>query len=212
MPPLHSRSKSPDLNSIDNSVKPGDDFYRYANGRWLKENAIPAGRSSYDTRAMLAERTSKLVRDLIQSAASTLAADGVTQKVGDYYASFMDLGAIEARGLSPLADEMARIAAIHDNTSLSTYLGTTLNSEVEGLTANGDHIFGIWINQGFEDSEHNLPHIWQGGLGMPDRENYLESSPKMADLRTQYKTHIQKLLEIAGEDGFRKPCDADPIP
>ena len=116
-----------------------------------------------------------------------LVADGVTQKVGDYYASFMDLGAIEARGLSPLADEMARIAAIHDNTSLSTYLGTTLNSEVEGLTANGDHIFGIWINQGFEDSEHNLPHIWQGGLGMPDRENYLESSPKMADLRTQYR-------------------------
>jgi predicted metalloendopeptidase len=193
-------SKSPDLNSIDNSIKPGDDFYRYANGGWLKANVVPAGRSSYDTRAMLAERTSKQVRDLIQSEASAHAAEGsVSQKVGDYYASFMDISAIEAKGLSPLAEEMASIATIKDKTALSAYLGTTLNSEVEGLTANADHIFGIWINQGFEDSAHNLPHIWQGGLGMPLRGNYLESSPKMAELRNQYKTHIQKLLKIAGE-------------
>jgi len=193
-------SKSPDLNSIDNSIKPGDDFYRYAYGGWLKANVVPAGRSSYDTRAMLAERTSKQVRDLIQSEASAHAAEGsVSQKVGDYYASFMDISAIEAKGLSPLAEEMASIATIKDKTALSAYLGTTLNSEVEGLTANADHIFGIWINQGFEDSAHNLPHIWQGGLGMPLRGNYLESSPKMAELRNQYKTHIQKLLKIAGE-------------
>src|SRR6185369_12880602 len=193
-------SKSPDLNSIDNSIKPGDDFYRYANGGWLKANVVPAGRSSYDTRAMLAERTSKQVRDLIQSEASAHAAEGsVSQKVGDYYASFRDISAIEAKGLSPLAEEMASIATIKDKTALSAYLGTTLNSEVEGLTANADHIFGIWINQGFEDSAHNLPHIWQGGLGMPLRGNYLESSPKMAELRNQYKTHIQKLLKIAGE-------------
>jgi putative endopeptidase len=193
-------SKSPDLDSIDNSIKPGDDFYRYANGGWLKANAVPAGRSSYDTRAMLAERTRMQVRDLIQSAASAHAAEGsVSQRVGDYYASFMDVDAIEAKGLSPLAEEMTRIATIKDKTSLSAYLGTTLNSEVEGLTANADHIFGIWINQGLEDSAHNLPHIWQGGLGMPDRDNYLEFSPKMAELRNQYKTHIQKLLKIAGE-------------
>jgi predicted metalloendopeptidase len=193
-------SSGPDLNSIDNSIKPSDDFYRYANGSWLKANSIPAGRTSYDTRAILAERTSKQVRDLIRSAASTQATKGsVQQTVGDYYGSFMDVDTIEAKGLSPLADEMAIIAAIKDNTSLSSYLGTTLNSEVDGLTANADHIFGIWINQGFEDSEHNFPHIWQGGLGLPDRDNYLASSPEMNALRGQYKAHIQKILKIAGE-------------
>jgi putative endopeptidase len=191
--------KKPDPDDMDHAIKPGDDFYRYANGDWLKANTIPVGHSSYDTRAMLAEKTSQRVRDLIQNAAAAHATKGsVVQKVGDYYASFLDQGGIEAKGLSPLADEMARIAAITDKTSLSAYLGTTLNSEVEGLTAKADHIFGIWINQGLEDSEHNLPHIWQGGLGMPERDDYLDSSPKMAELRNQYQAHIKAVLKLTG--------------
>ncbi len=185
---------------MDNSIKPGDDFYKYANGGWLKANIIPVGRSSYDTRALLAEKTSQQVRDLIENAAFAHATKGsVAQRVGDYYASFLDQGGIEAKGLLPLADEMIRIAAITDKTSLSAYLGTTLNSEVEGFTANADHVFGVWINQGFEDSDHNLPHIWQGGLGMPDRDDYLDSSPKMAKLRNQYQAHIKALLKLAGD-------------
>jgi predicted metalloendopeptidase len=184
---------------MDPSVNPGDDFYRYANGGWLKANTIPAGQSSYDTRAMLAEKTSQRVRELIQNAASAHAPKGsVMQKVGDYYASFLDQDSIEAKGLLPLADEMAHILAINDKTSLSAYLGTTLNSEVEGLTSNADHVFGLWINQGFEDSGHNLPHIWQGGLGLPDRDDYLDSSPKMAALRNQYQRHIGAVLKLAG--------------
>jgi predicted metalloendopeptidase len=185
---------------MDTPIKPGDDFYRYANGGWLKANKMPNGQSSYDNRALMAERTNQQVRDLIQNAAFAHAAQSsVVQKVGDYYASFLDQDSIEAKGLSPLADEMARIAAITDNTSLSAYLGTTLNSEVEGLTANADHVFGIWINQGFEDSDHNLPHIWQGGLGMPDRDDYLDPSPKMAELRNHYQAHIQAVLKLTGD-------------
>jgi predicted metalloendopeptidase len=111
----------------------------------------------------------------------------------------MDQSSIDARGISPLAEEMARIAAITDRKSLSSYLGTTLNSEVDGLTANADHVFGVWINQGFDDSEHNLPHIWQGGLGLPDREDYLDSSPKKAELRTQYLAHIKAVLRLLGD-------------
>jgi putative endopeptidase len=195
-PPVPKNSNPADM---DNSIKPGDDFYRYANGGWLKANSMPVGKSSYDTRAILADRTSQQVRDLIQNAASAHATRGsVAQQVGDYYASFLDQSGIEAKGLSPLADEMVRIAAITDITSLSAYLGTTLNSEVEGLTANADHVFGIWINQGFEDSDHNLPHIWQGGLGMPDRDDYLDSSPKKAELRNLYQAHIKAVLTLTG--------------
>src|SRR5882762_2916976 len=119
---------------MDRSVKPGDDFYRFANGGWLRTVAVPAGQPSYGTSAMLMEQTSERVRDLIQEAAAAKPAIGrVAEKVGAYYASFMDEAAIEARGLTPLADEMATISMISDKTSLSAYLGATLNSEADGL-------------------------------------------------------------------------------
>ncbi len=183
---------------IDRSVKPGDDFYRYSNGAWLKREAIPAGRTSYDTRAILTERTSQRVRSLIQEAAAAKVAKGsVTQKVGEYYASFMDLDSIEAKGLTPLADEMAKISAIANRASLSAYLGTTLNTEVDGLTANADHIFGVWVNQSFEDSKQCVFHLLQGGLGLPDRNDYLDSSPEATGLRTQYQAHMATILRLA---------------
>jgi putative endopeptidase len=191
--------KSANGDDVDPSVKPGEDFYRYANGSWLARSVIPAGQQSYDTRAMLTEKTSKQVRDLIQDAAATHSAKGsIAQKVGDYYAGFMDEARIEAKGLTPLADEMAAITAITNKASLSAYLGSTLNSEVDGLTANADHVLGVWINQGFEDSEHNLPHLWQGGLGLPDRDNYVDPSPQMVELRARYQAHIAAVLELAG--------------
>ncbi len=184
---------------MDRSVKPGDDFYRYANGGWLGRVTIPAGQSTFDTRAILTERTSQRVRDLIQGAAVGQPAKGsAAQKVGDYYAAFKDEDAIEAKGLTPLADEMAIISAITDRASLSTYLGSTLNTEVDGLTSNSDHIFGVWVNQGFEDSQRCLFHLWQGGLGMPDRDSYIDPSPKSAALRAQYQAHIAAILKLAG--------------
>jgi predicted metalloendopeptidase len=184
---------------MERSLKPGDDFYRYANGGWLGTVAIPSGQTSYDTRAMVRERTSQRVRDLIQEAAASHSAKGTAaQKVADYYTSLTDQDAIEGKRLKPLADEMALISAITDKASLSAYLGTTLNSEVDGLTANADHIFGLWVNQGFEDSGHNVAHLLQGGLGMPDRDNYLDASSKMVELRAQYQAHISTVLKLAG--------------
>jgi predicted metalloendopeptidase len=110
----------------------------------------------------------------------------------------MDAAGIEANGLTPLADELAAISAITSKASLSAYFGSTLSSEVDGLTANGDHVFGVWINQGFEDSKHNLPHLRQGGLGMPQRNDDLDASPKMVEARAQYQAHIAKILNLAG--------------
>ena len=183
---------------MDRSIKPGDDFYRYANGGWLRMAEIPAGQSSYDTRAMLVQKTGQRVRDLVQDAAAAQSVRGsVAQKVGDYYASFMDEDSIEAKGLTPLADDMAMISAITNKASLSAYLGTTLNSEVDGLTANADHVFGVWVNQSFTDPEHYVFHFLQGGLGMPDRDDYIDPSPKMAELRAQYQSHIAAILKLA---------------
>jgi predicted metalloendopeptidase len=191
--------QSAGTHDVDPSIKPGDDFYRFANGTWLSRVAIPAGQQSFDTRAILAERTSQRVRDLIQGAATSHSASGtVTQKVGDYYASFMDQDAIEAKGLAPLNDEMAAIAAITNTASLSAYLGKTLNTDVDGLTANADHVFGVWVNQSFTDSKHYVFHLFQGGLAMPDRDDYIDPSPKMAQLRAQFQAHIGAILTLAG--------------
>ena len=187
--------------AMDPSVRPGDDFYRYANGGWLANVKPPAGQSSYDNRALLTERTSQRVRDLIQGSAASHSAKGsIEQKVGDYHASFMDEDGIEARGLAPIADEMAAIAAIQNKTSLSSYLGNRLNTEVDGLTSNSDHIFGAWVNQSFTDSRHYVFHLMQGGLGLPDRETYLDASAKGNALRNQYASHIAAILKLAGLD------------
>jgi len=199
-----SAAAAPDAQNVntqdgDPSIKPGNDFYRYANGGWLKTVGTPAGQPSYDTRAMLNEKTSQRVRNLIQDAATAQPVRGsIAQKVGDYYAGFMDEAGIAAKGLTPLADEMAMISAITNKASLSAYLGTTLNTEVDGLTANADHVFGVWVNQGFQDSKHYVFHLWQGGLGMPDRDAYIDPSPKMAELRAEYQAHIAAILELAG--------------
>jgi predicted metalloendopeptidase len=113
----------------------------------------------------------------------------------------MDEAGIEAKGLTPLKPEFDRIAAIKDNRSLSAYLGSTLRADVDPLNATNlytDHIFGVWVNQAFEQPGRNVPYILQGGLGMPDREYYLSKSPKMAALRTKYQAHIASVLKLAG--------------
>ncbi|PWT83810.1 MAG: peptidase M13, partial [Acidobacteria bacterium] len=183
-----SQDPTQESDGMDRSIKPGDDFYRYANGSWLRATTIPEGRASYDTGAEIRKKTSERVSQLIQKAAAANAVRGsVEQKVGDYYASMMDEAGIEAKGMMPLADELARISAIKNKKALSAYLGTTLNGEVDGLISNTDHIFGLWINQGFEDTDHNFVHFLQGGLGMADRESYLDASAKAVELRAEYR-------------------------
>jgi putative endopeptidase len=192
----------------DAAIRPGDDFYGYANGGWLKTVTLQPGQASYDTRAILNERTSQRVRDLIQAAAGANGARGsAAQKVGDYYASFLDDAAIEAKGLAPLADELATISRITDKPSLSAYLGATLNTEVDALTSNSDHVFGVFVNQSFTDSQRYVFHLLQGGLGMPDRDTYLDPSPKMADLRAQYQAHIAAILKLTGVADLQADAD-----
>jgi putative endopeptidase len=193
--PLAAQNISRD--DMDLSVRPGDDFYRYANGGWLAA-AKAAGRKTYDNRTVLNERTTQHVRDLVHEAAASHSANGsLQQKVGDYYASFLDQHAIEGKGLAPITGDLAAIAAIGDKTSLSTYLGATLNTEIDGLINNSDHIFGIFVNQGFADSKRNYPHLLQGGLGLPDRETYLDS-PSGAEARAHYQVQIAAVLKLAG--------------
>jgi putative endopeptidase len=191
-----------DLAGMDSSVKPGDDFFRYANGTWYKSTEIPPDRSSYGLDARLAEEANQRTRDLmVQAGKSSAPADSDERKVGDYYAAFMDEASIESRGLSGLRNRLDQIAAIKDRRSLAQSLGQTIRADVDPLNNTNfytQHLFGIWVAQDFNQPTRNVPYLLQGGLGMPDREYYLADSSRMAEIRAKYKAHIAAILKLAG--------------
>ena len=191
-----------DVAGIDPSVAPGDDFFRYANGTWIKNTEIPADRSRYGAGSALEELTDKRTADLIAELARTRGPAGSdARKIGDYYASFMDEAGIEAKGLQPLQPPLDRIAAISDAAGLARLIGGTLRADVDVLNATNfytDHLFGLWVAQDLDDPSRYSPFLLQGGLGMPDREYYLDPSERMAGIRSAYQKHIAAVLKLAG--------------
>jgi predicted metalloendopeptidase len=186
-----------DTQAVDPSVKPGDDFYRYANNAWLKAATLPEGAAKYDTSSALRKLNAERVRDLVQMAAAAPGSNAIAKKIGDYYASMMDEAGIEAKGLTPLSDELAAIAAITDRQSVSRYLGRTLHLD-DGTNTQTDGLFGVWIHQGFDQADHNVPHVLQGGLGLADGDAYLDSKPESVEHRNAYKAHIAAVFKLAG--------------
>jgi predicted metalloendopeptidase len=194
--------KGIDAAGMDTSVAPGDDFFAYTNGRWFKSTEIPADKSSYGVISVLIDRTRQQTVDIIQDPANAGPnANADARKVGDYYASFMDEAGIEAKGITPLKAQLDAIAAIKDKPSLARAIGATLRADVDPLNATNfqtEHLFGVFIAQGLTDPDHNMPYLLQGGLGMPDRDYYLSSNPKMASVRADYKRHVGAILQLMG--------------
>jgi putative endopeptidase len=189
-----------DVAAIDRSVAPGDDFFRYANGTWLRTTGIPPDRSSWGSGAVLVELTTKRTADLIRDAAAHAAPGTAARKIGDYYAAFMDEARIESLGLKPLAPELARIDAIGERRELAQALGATLRADVDVLNSTHLHtenLFGLWVAQDLDDPGRYAPFLLQGGLVMPDRDYYLDPSAPMAAIRDKYETHIARVLELA---------------
>jgi putative endopeptidase len=190
-----------DLAGIDKAVAPGDDFFNYANGAWLKATEIPPDRSAYGTSSILDELASERTAALIREAGAQAAPGSEPRKIGDYYATFMDEEAIEARGLSPVKPELDSIATVADKDALARALGATIRADVDIFNATNLHtpnVFGLWIAQDLDDPSRYAAFLVQGGLGMPDREYYLDPSPRMAEIRTKYQAHIAKVLQLAG--------------
>jgi len=191
-----------DLDGMDKAVAPGDDFFRYANGTWLKTAEIPADRSSWGASSVLDELTAKRVADLIAGTAKTPAtSDPDARKIADTYATFMDEAAIEAKGLAPLKPAFDRIAAIADKAGLATALGETLRADVDVLNNTNlytPNVLGLWVAQDLDTPSRYAPFLLQGGLGIPDRDYYLDPSPRMAEIRTKYIAHITSMLTLAG--------------
>jgi putative endopeptidase len=190
-----------DRAAMDPSVAPGDDFFRYANGGWLKKAEIPLDRSSYGTWAVLFDQAQQRTHELLDAAAAGGAPAGSDErKIGDYYASYMDEAAIESKALKPLGDHLASIAAIADARALATYIGDSLRADVDALNNTNfqtDRLFGVWITQDLNTPARSVPYLLQGGLGMPDRDYYVQPGARMDKTRAAYRAHIAATLKLA---------------
>lgn len=188
-----------DLAGMDRTVKPGDDLFRFANGHWLATTEIPEDRSGWGTGAMLVEQTGKRIAELIQEA-TRAPAGSEARKVGDYYATYMDEAAIEAKGLAPLKPELDRLAAISDPAGLARALGGTLRADVDAINNTSfetQNLLGVWVAQDLADPTKYAAFLLQGGLGLPDRDYYLDAAPRMADIRAKYQAHIAAVMKLA---------------
>jgi putative endopeptidase len=192
------------IQNMDAAIKPGNNFYMFANGDWVKRTVIPPDRAGVGVFSELGDRANKQTIAIIQDAAKTSAPAGSNErKIADLYHSYMDEAAIEKAGLTLLQSHLQAIAGIKDKRELARALGQTLRADVDPLNNTNFHtsnLFGLWTGPGFEDPGHYHAYLLQGGISLPDREYYLSDSPHMREIRTKFEAHVAKMLQLAGFD------------
>ncbi|TPG14554.1 M13 family metallopeptidase [Sphingomonas oligophenolica] len=182
-----------DLSAMDTSVKPGNDFYQYINGKWDARTEIPADKSSWGGFAILRDLSDTRTRAVIEGAASQQNAPGsINDKIGVTYASFMDAAAIDAAGAKPLAPYLAKVAAVKTQADLA-------KAFADGTIAGIDMPIGAAVQQDLKDNTVYTVYVGQGGLGLPDRDYYLVDNPKFEEARTKYVAYIAKMMTMAGQ-------------
>jgi len=193
-----------DLAAMDKRVKPGDDFYSYANGTWVKKTEIPADRSSISSSFVTQKELEKRMDGLFANLAKSSAAPGSNErKLADYRTAFMDQAGIDQRTLPALKADIGRFEAIADKRALASAIGGTIRADVDPLNATNlqtENLFGIFVTQSMSDPAKNVPYLLQGGIGLPDRDYYLSRDPEMAKIRDAYKPFIVRMLTAAGLD------------
>jgi len=188
-----------DLEQRDMAVNPGDDFNAYVNGEWLKTTEIPADLSRYGMFDQLRLDAEGDIRAIVEELAATEAEAGsLEQKVGDYYASWMDVAALDASGAAPLQPHLDAIYAIDSQDDL-----------MRGYASlHGDAPFGVGIIPDPADTTRYIAFIGQSGLGMPDRDYYLKEDERFANYRAAYKTYVSTAMELAGLENAAARADA----
>jgi predicted metalloendopeptidase len=182
-----------DVSGMDLSVRPQDDFFRYVNGTWADNTPIPADLSSYGSFAILRERAQENVRAIIEEESRVPGAAGsMSQKVGDFYKSFMDEAKIESLGITPLAGELGAIAKISDKKDLPAAFARAARAGVRLP-------FSVSVGTDQRNSDSYAVQVSQSGLGMPDRDYYLRNDEKFAATRKAYSTYISRLFALGNQ-------------
>jgi putative endopeptidase len=191
-----------DLKAMDKSVKPGDDFYAYANGGWMKSTEIPADRSNIGGFYIADQVREQHAKELIEGILKSDPAAGSDEaRIRDFYNAYLNTDAIDKAGMAPAKADLNAIAAITDKRALSAAIGSTLRADTDPLNATNfqtGNLFGIFVTQGLSTPGEQIPYLMQGGLGMPEREYYLSGDADMAGLRGKYRTYVETVMKEAG--------------
>ena len=203
-----NESNTPELGSygiatenMDLSVKPGDNFFKYVNGTWLANTEIPADKSTYGGFSILADRSEERVRKIIEEASSVNAAMGSDeQKIGDFFAAFMDTDEIEKAGLLPVLADLETIKSVSNHEGIAR-----LMSEPSlGLRS----VVSPFIGVDLKDVTNYIVYLTQSGLGMPNRAYYLDEDEKSLEVREAYKIYLTSLLEMVAEENITDRIEA----
>jgi len=180
---------------IDRRVSPRQDFFHYAVGKWLREHPIPRSEASWGVGDVVREEVYQRLLGIARSAAAAGAPEGsVEQKVGDFWAAAMDSAGNARDGLAPLDSEFTRIAAIGDQAALETEIARLQRLGVGAL-------YALFIAQDERHSDRYAVHLWQGGLGLPDRDYYFDRDTRAARIRREYRGHVARMFRLLGDSG-----------
>jgi putative endopeptidase len=194
-----------DRSNMDLSLKPGDNFYLYANGNWLKNNPVPGSKTRWGSFDVLREESSQRLRTLLEQAAANPAKDRATQMIGEFYASGMDTVEIEARGIQPIKADLDRIDNLQNITSL---LDEVARLRTLGY---GSPLFGIYVGQDRKKVDQYIPSIAQGGTTLPDRDYYFKDDVRSVRVREAYRNYIKNLFGLIGKNNADAEKDADAV-
>ncbi|MEO8149040.1 MAG: M13 family metallopeptidase [Bacteroidia bacterium] len=195
-----------DIANFDTTITPGQDFFQYVNGSWLKNNPVPATESRWGSFSEVKENNMKVLKEICESAASNKDAKKGSneQKIGDIYATGMDSAKLEADGIKPLLPEFDRINAIKDINGVIT---TTAYYQTMFLNP----MFSFFAGQDDKNSSVIVPQLRQGGIGLPDRDYYSNTDERSANIRSEYVKHIAKLFELTGSTPAEAKANADVV-
>lgn len=194
-----------DKGNMDVTVKPGDNFYQYANGNWMKMNPVPASKTRWGSFDVLREESSQRLRTLLQDAAANTTKSRINQMIGDFYTSGMDSAAIEAKGILPIKAELDRI---NDLKNIQAVLTEVVSLRTRGF---GSPLFGMFVAPDRKNVTQYIPQLSQGGTTMPDRDYYLKDDSRSLKIREAYKNYLYQLFMLAGEDATKAYASMDAV-
>ena len=194
-----------DQSNMDPAVKPGDNFYLYANGTWLKNNAVPASKTSWGSFMILRQESSERIRTLLQEAAANTGKDRTTQMIGDFYASGMDSAAIEAKGYQPIKADLDQIAGVGNMQDLVMQMATMRTMGY------GGGFVSVGVSPDSKNVSKYIPGIGQGGTTLPDRDYYLKNDSRSMAVRSAYKNYVQQLFTLVGQSPAQAAAAMDAV-